>query len=314
MQLQDINITHISLVKKGANGKTLIYKSAGKPGNYTKSISIRKVDEEGVVYGVVYTPDVKDSQGDIATAQEIKKASYNFMKNKRTDNIDIEHSFDNVDAFVAESWIVQKRDEHFPDDVGAWAVAIQLESEELKKMAKDGEIASLSMAGEAIRKSTGDTKARLKVIFENLLDIITGFSVDIWTDIRKGEDINMDQYRLELSDKIKKATRETDKLFNTITADVTQIKKSTDEQANMVEEQSQTIDKLKAQLKEKDTKLAELSAKVAALETDKGASDAKIAEVEEISKENREALKKSKQNRQPNTKTKNPGTPNQGVL
>ena len=177
-RLSEIGVTHISLVKAGANQKTIIYKSSDKDPVYTKNILFKKSDEEkGVVYGIVYSPEQTDTDGDIASADEILKAAYAFMKNKNTTNVDKQHSFKSEDAFVAESWIVKAGDTVFPNEPeGSWAVAIKLESEELKKSVKDGEIAGLSMAGTAIKKeekpddgknfSLADLSEMIKKIFK----------------------------------------------------------------------------------------------------------------------------------------------------
>lgn len=176
-RLSNIAITHISLVKAGANGKSIIYKSSDKEPEYTKEISFKKSDDEkGIVYGIVYAPEQKDTDGDFASSDEIIKASYSFMKERNTTNVDKQHSFENVEAFVAESWIVKEGDPVFPDEpVGSWAVAIKLESDELKKAVKDGDIAGLSMAGTAIKKEekTPTTKADAKTF--SLNDLIETF-------------------------------------------------------------------------------------------------------------------------------------------
>lgn len=152
--LKDINITHISLVKSGANQKQIIYKCSDKDPLFTKNIEIKKSDDEkGVVYGIVYAPDSLDTDGEYTNADEILKAAYAFMKNKNTGNVDKDHSFEIEKAYVAESWILKENDAVFPDEpVGSWAVAIQLEDEELKKAAKEGEIAGISMAGTATKE------------------------------------------------------------------------------------------------------------------------------------------------------------------
>jgi ABC-type molybdate transport system substrate-binding protein len=80
-KLKDIEITHISLVKAGANNKTFIYKSIATEPTYDRVVNIVKQDnEKGIVYGIVYEPDTVDAQGDFTTSEEIQKASYNFMK------------------------------------------------------------------------------------------------------------------------------------------------------------------------------------------------------------------------------------------
>lgn len=170
-KLSNIVISHISLVKAGANGKQIIYKSAATEPTYQKEIEIKKQDDEkGVIYGIVYSPDETDSQGDRATADEIQKAAYNFMKNKATRNVDKDHDFINKDAFIAESWIVRKNDEIFPNEkTGSWAVAVQLESDELKTAVKKGEIAGLSMAGTATKEALSKDELDTFSKFANLV-------------------------------------------------------------------------------------------------------------------------------------------------
>jgi len=167
-KLSDIAITHISLVKAGANGKSIIYKSSDAEPSYVRIIEIKKSNnEEGVVYGIVYSPDQEDSQGDFATAGEIKKAAYAFMKNRNTLNVDKDHSFEIEKAFISESWILKENDPVFPNEpAGSWAVAIQLEDEELKKSAKNGDIGGISMAGTALKADV--EKADKGFTFEDL--------------------------------------------------------------------------------------------------------------------------------------------------
>lgn len=148
-KLENLEVSCISLVKSGANKKSIIYKSGGSPTpNLEREIKIVKSSDEGMVYAVVYSPDEIDTQGEFADANTIKKAAYGFMKSGFTKNIDKEHDFKSVDAYVAESWLVRKGDPLFPNEKeGSWAVGIKLESDELKAAVKSGEIAGISMAG-----------------------------------------------------------------------------------------------------------------------------------------------------------------------
>lgn len=173
--LKNIEITHISLVKAGANGKEIIYKSSEKDPMHNISIDIKKSDDEkGIVYGIVYAPNSVDTDDEYTTADEILKAAYGFMKSQHTTNIDKDHSFNNEKAFVAESWIIKANDSIFPDEpIGSWAVAIKLEDEELKKGVKDGEIAGISMAGKAEKVDEDITKADEKMV--SLKDVLAFF-------------------------------------------------------------------------------------------------------------------------------------------
>ncbi len=212
--LSDIAITHISLVKAGANGKQVIYKSAANEGGYEHTIAIKKNDEEkGVIYGVVYAPDEVDSQGDFATAGEIEKAAYAFMKARNTTNVDVDHSFEPEAAFVAESWIVKGGDSIFPDEpVGSWAVAIKLEDEDLKALAKSGELAGISMAGVAqkneVEKSGEVGDKPFEEFFAVLVDVISDVWIDISAVIRKDEKGTkmVEDFAKVIKEKLEKAT------------------------------------------------------------------------------------------------------------
>ena len=158
-KLENLEVSMISLVKSGANKKSIIYKSAKDVElNLSKDIKILKSDEEGVVYGIVYSPNEIDSQGDFADANTIKTAAYKFMKSGFAKNVDLEHSFNNVDAYVCQSWLIKSGDPMFPNEKeGSWAVAIKLESDELKDAVKKGEISGISMAGVANKIQAQDT-------------------------------------------------------------------------------------------------------------------------------------------------------------
>ncbi len=173
-RLTDISVSHISLVKAGANGRTFLFKSKDEEPKHEVLVKFTKQDDvKGIVYGIVYEPEKVDSQGDIANADEIEKAAYAFMKARNTLNVDKEHDFSNVGAFVAESWIVKANDPIFSDAVGAWAVAIKVEDEALKADIKKGDIAGLSMAGsaktEAISEESGNILKSIKEGFDNFV-------------------------------------------------------------------------------------------------------------------------------------------------
>lgn len=122
-KLENLEVSCISLVKSGANKKSIIYKSGEVVApNLEREIKIVKSSDEGMVYAVVYSPDEIDTQGEFADANTIKKAAYGFMKSGFTKNIDKEHDFKSVDAYVAESWLVRKGDPLFPNEKeGSWA-------------------------------------------------------------------------------------------------------------------------------------------------------------------------------------------------
>lgn len=153
--LKDIRVQFISLVKNGANGKTIIFKSADKEDfQHVRQVSIAKRDEaKRMVYGIVYAPDSEDTQGDMTNAEEIEKAAHQFMADLNARQVDKGHDYDPKDGvFVAESWIVRKSDPLFPaEPAGSWAVGIKVNNDEIWQQVEKGEIQGLSMAGEALR-------------------------------------------------------------------------------------------------------------------------------------------------------------------
>lgn len=227
-ELKDITVTHISLVKAGANKKNFIYKSDETEPTWTKDIEIKKTDEKkGIVYGIVYSPDEVDTQGDFAKAEEIEKAAYNFMKAKRLDNIDKDHTFKKEKAYVCESWIVRKGDPLFKDEKeGSWAVGIKIEDEKLKKQIEKGEIKALSMAG--VAKKVDVEKAEtftidalveaLKKVFHNVHFDLRGshYKKSQGEDMEKEKELKKDDVaeilKSAVSEAIKPLSKEIDEL------------------------------------------------------------------------------------------------------
>ncbi len=169
--LKDIRVDFISLVEKGANNKRIILKSSDDKPVFEKMVDIRK-EIDGVVYGIVYAPDEIDAQGDYTTKDEIKKAAYEFLKNLSNQNVDRNHNFEKVDAFVAESWIVKKNDAVFPNEKeGSWAVGIKVEDNALIDEIKKGKITGLSMAGYA-KVENIEKKDNLETILKGITEAI----------------------------------------------------------------------------------------------------------------------------------------------
>jgi len=156
-ELIKLKLTHISLVKSPANGEKLMLKS-GEP---VLTFELQKFsDEKQIAYGIVYAPNVVDSQGDWATAETIEQASDDFMQQGLTKNVDMNHDFKNSGAFVAQSWIVKQNDPLFADKVGAWAVGIKVPNAAMWIDVKAGKYTGLSLAGSAgrVQKSDDETE------------------------------------------------------------------------------------------------------------------------------------------------------------
>lgn len=158
-KLSDIELSEVSLVDKAANRKKfLIFKrdTAIEGESFEKEIPIfiSKADQR-IVSGIVYEPDVEDSQGDTASAEEIRKAAYDFMQNVQKFKINHKKS---ADVKVLESYIA-------PTDLtiekqkvkkGSWILTVRVLNKKLWEAVKSGSISGFSMAGEAVRKDDGD--------------------------------------------------------------------------------------------------------------------------------------------------------------
>lgn len=155
-------ITFISLVPRGANKMPVIYKSADGQdlGSFGLETLVQKGSEEGELTAVVYAPESRDSQGDIASAAVIKQMAHSFQKSGG--QIDIKHDGHPVDrdqAYVAESFLIAKGDARFADlkdydnkpvdATGAWAVVIKVDDPDLRRLYREGGWDGVSMFGTA---------------------------------------------------------------------------------------------------------------------------------------------------------------------
>jgi len=156
-ELTKINIEEISLVAEGANQRTVITKS--KDGRNEIRVPIHKVDtEKQLVVGEVYIPGEVDTQGDMATAEEIQKAAWGALKNHAV--VKTNHEDSAPGAYIAESYIAKAGD---PDGYteGAWVVAIKVDDATLWDSVKKGDYKAFSMGGKAQRTPVEkDTAAR----------------------------------------------------------------------------------------------------------------------------------------------------------
>lgn len=179
------SIKFISLVPRGANKMPVIFKADGS--FQTETLIKDEIAEKGELTAVVYAPEIRDSQGDIASADVCRQMCHDFAKNGG--QIDIQHNGEPVGrdaAFVAENFIVQKGDPRFegmtdydgnPVDVtGAWATVIKIDSEDLRKTYRAGEWNGVSMGGTAtvveepedIGKAVADALAKAKAMEDQM--------------------------------------------------------------------------------------------------------------------------------------------------
>ncbi len=105
---------------------------------------IRKIDEEQrIIMGEVYSPDLPDSQGEFMNAMEIQKMAHSFLQRFQQGKVDTNHNHDLVDAVVVESFIAQKgQDLYIP---GSWVVGMHIVDPILWEAVKSGEYNGFSL-------------------------------------------------------------------------------------------------------------------------------------------------------------------------
>ncbi|OAT71886.1 XkdF-like putative serine protease domain-containing protein [Parageobacillus thermoglucosidasius] len=183
-ELVNAHITHVSYVDKGANKKQFFLTKSEEKSTFQKEVRVfvnKEEEEQKLVYGVVYEPDVVDAHGDFMTAEEIEKAAHVFMKDYR--NIDKQHDFNAGVGEVVESYIAPTDFKIGDEEIkkGSW-VLVTKASDEIWEQIKKGEITGYSMAGTAeviekqeekpVTKSNEDDE--VKGFFNLLKNFFTG--------------------------------------------------------------------------------------------------------------------------------------------
>lgn len=157
-RIKRAKIKFLSLVPKGANRLPTIFKS--DDGAFEVSLLAKDLSEKGELHAVVYAPEFRDSQGDIASAAVVKDMLYTAAREGL--EIDIRHdgkAISKEQAYVAESFLVQKGDPRFQgltdydgnpvDPTGSWGVVVKIEDPELRKLYREGKWRGVSMGGSA---------------------------------------------------------------------------------------------------------------------------------------------------------------------
>lgn len=169
-RIKRARIKFISLCPKGANKLPTIFKADGA---FELQLLSKGLDEQGELTALVYAPEFRDSQGDIASAAVIKDMLYTSAKDGI--EIDIRHDGKAIakdKVYVAEQFLVQKGDPRFEglkdyegnvvDPTGAWGVVLKIDDPELRKLYREGEWAGVSMGGvAAFEKSDEDMADRI---------------------------------------------------------------------------------------------------------------------------------------------------------
>ncbi|MDY6120424.1 MAG: XkdF-like putative serine protease domain-containing protein [Campylobacter sputorum] len=232
-EISDMKIKLISIVKEGANQKEIIYKDSKF--HECLRVDFSKSDkEQGVVYGLVYAPNEIDTQGDFANANEIKKAAYTFMKEQDMHCVDINHNFEYAPAYICESWIVKENDPFF-GEVGAWAVGIKLESDELKQMVKSGDLKGLSMYGSGVLKENKPN------FYEKMKNELINFFEKRDKTFKKGDEVEKENTTevVENGGDLTNLTKSIESLKNELSTLKDELKKNKDEMEEFLSKSKQ---------------------------------------------------------------------------
>ncbi len=173
--LKNIDVKLISILEypqKPANKKPLVFKDS------TNSLEIQTTIEkfsktEGLLYVTVMSANEADTDNEMATSDEIKKACHSFMKSGTLNRIDKDHNLiPNESVAVVESYI---------DENGSWKACLDISSDkELCEKAETGKLTGVSIYGscekeEVVKDDNGFTASILKssmAVHEKLMALI----------------------------------------------------------------------------------------------------------------------------------------------
>ncbi len=102
-----------------------------------KKKAVRKIESMNTVLFIALVPDEEDGNGDIITADEIKKAAYEFMINLQDKVVNINHEDEEIEsAKFVESYLtisdIERGEEIIPQ--GTWIIGIQFDDETFEKI------------------------------------------------------------------------------------------------------------------------------------------------------------------------------------
>ena len=154
------SISFVSLVKKGANReKFFLVKSDAEATYETQSPILAKSEKKQIAYGVVYAPDVVDTQGDFMKAETIEQAAHDYMLKSQA--VDKEHTFEVLDgAKIVESYIAPCDMELGGTKIvkGSWVMGTKVTNDEVWQQIKKGEISAYSIGGTGERVKVKEEK------------------------------------------------------------------------------------------------------------------------------------------------------------
>lgn len=103
-------------------------------------VRIKKIDEdEQIVFGEVYAPNILDTYGDFMTKEDIRDMSHRFMQLTHMRlSIDTNHDETSNGSYPIESFIARANDPDYTE--GAWVLGVKIVDDEVWKEVKKGNL------------------------------------------------------------------------------------------------------------------------------------------------------------------------------
>jgi hypothetical protein len=126
-----------------SGGEATAEKSDGKGEIQSRIVTIKRMDEEQqVVYGEVYAPNVLDTYGEFMTADDIETMAHRFMRLDLRSVIDTNHDMQPNGSYPVESYIAQEGDPYYT--AGAWVLGVKIVDDAVWTAVKSGELNGFS--------------------------------------------------------------------------------------------------------------------------------------------------------------------------
>ena len=107
-----------------------------------KLVFKKQHEEQQIVFGEVYAPNVPDSHGDFMLAEDIQKMAHQFVRSLKVRKVDINHKNEPIDAAIVESFIAVEDDKTFIP--GSWVVGVKVNDPKIWRKIKNGELNGFS--------------------------------------------------------------------------------------------------------------------------------------------------------------------------
>jgi hypothetical protein len=117
-----------------------------------KADVVAKSDELGIVWGYANVADLVDLHGEVVPAAELVRAKYEFMKNYALGNTALNINHDPDQELARTRAVIVESTIHVLGTRAAWYVGVMLLDEELRQLARTGELKGFSIEGSAMKE------------------------------------------------------------------------------------------------------------------------------------------------------------------